>query len=182
MRKAILAGGMLGATILMAASALVSRRGPVGNKSVPEPAKPVALEPYMGRWYEQFRYEAWFERDLDAVTADYRLNEDGTVTVLNRGRKGGRGGRIKQSTGKAKIADKVTNAKLRVAFVIPFYGDYWVLDHGDDYEWSIVGEPSGRYLWMLTREANPNPELLEQLKTRAQEMGYDLSTLRTTKH
>ena len=30
-------------------------------------------------------------------------------------------------------------------------GDYWVLDHADDYSWSIVGEGSGRYLWLLSR-------------------------------
>ncbi|KRA83649.1 lipocalin family protein [Altererythrobacter sp. Root672] len=182
MRKAVLAGGVLGTTILMAATALVLRRRPVGNKSVPEPAKPVDVKRYMGRWYEQFRYEAWFEKDLDAVTADYGLNDDGTVTVVNRGRKGGPGGRIKQSIGNAKIEDTATNAKLKVAFVRPFYGDYWVLDHGDEYQWSIVGEPSGRYLWILTRETNPNPDLLEQLKNRAQEMGYDLSSLRNTQH
>ena len=34
----------------------------------------------------------------------------------------------------------------------PFYGDYWVLDHADDYSWSIVGDPSGRYLWILSRQ------------------------------
>ena len=39
------------------------------------------------------------------------------------------------------------NAKLKVSFFGPFYiGDYWVLDHDPDYQWSIVGEPRGRFL------------------------------------
>lgn len=131
--------------VTLAACSPIPRPGPVGNRAVPEPTKSVDLQRYMGRWYEQFRYEASFQKDFEAVTADYLLNADGTVKVVNRGRKGGLDGKLKQSTGRAKIADRATNAKLKVSFFGPFYGDYWVLDHGDDYEWSIVGEPSGRY-------------------------------------
>ncbi|MGH1558310.1 lipocalin family protein [Caulobacter segnis] len=35
------------------------------------------------------------------------------------------------------------------------WGDYWVLDHADDYSWSIVGEGSGGILWLLSRRACP---------------------------
>ncbi|WP_395398242.1 lipocalin family protein [Novosphingobium sp. BL-8A] len=132
---------------------------------------------YMGRWYEQYRYEASFQKDMDGVTADYSLNNDGTVQVVNRGR---RGSNWKQSNGKAKTVDTATNAKLKVSFFGPFYGNYWVLDHGDDYEWSIVGEPSGRYLWVLTREARPGVQLLSELEARAKALGYDWSLVRKT--
>ena len=66
-----------------------------------------------------------------------------------------------------------------MSFFGPFYGDYWVLDHADDYSWSIVGEGSGRYLWLLTR-APASPERLSDLTARAQAMGYDISRLRIT--
>ena len=62
-------------------------------------------------------------------------------------------GKISDANGKAKIVDTATKAKLKVSFFGPFYGDYWVLDRAEDYSWAIVGEPSGRYLWILTREA-----------------------------
>jgi apolipoprotein D and lipocalin family protein len=136
----------------------------------------------MGRWYEQFRYEASFEKDFEAVTADYSLQDDGTVKVTNSGRKGGLDGRLKQSVGKARIQDRLTNAKLKVSFFRPFYGDYWVLDRGEDYDWSIVGEPSGRYLWALTREASPGADILSMLEARVRKMGYDWSLVRFTKH
>src|SRR3546814_2384431 len=51
------------------------RPGPVGNFSVPEPAKAVDLRRYMGLWFEQYRYDASFEKDLEAVTAEYRSEE-----------------------------------------------------------------------------------------------------------
>src|SRR3546814_17441572 len=105
----------------------------------------------MGLWFEQYRYDASFEKGREAVTAEYSLNRNGTVRVVNQGRKGGPDGKISKSVGKAKVEDSATNAKLKVSFFGPFYGNYWVLDHCDNYEWSIVGEPSGRYLWEIGR-------------------------------
>lgn len=180
MQKRYLAGaGVLGALLFTAACSTIPRAGPVGNSAVPQPAKPVDVTKYMGRWYEQFRYEASFQKDMDAVSADYSLNDDGTVKVVNRGQKPG--GKIKQSIGKAKVVDTATNAKLKVSFFGPFYGDYWVLDHGDNYEWSIVGEPSGRYLWALTREARPSASQLRAIEERVKALGYDWSLVRMTK-
>lgn len=182
MRKAVMATCVLGASLLVGACATIPRPGPVGNQAVPPPAKSVDVQRYMGRWYEQFRYEASFQKGLEAVSADYSLNDDGTVRVVNRGRKGGVEGTLKESVGKAKVTDTATNAKLKVSFFGPFYGDYWVLDHGPDYEWSIVGEPSGRYLWALTREAKPGPDVLAMLESRVRALGYDWSLVRVTKH
>jgi Bacterial lipocalin len=181
MQKKIIVTALTGAALLLGACAYIPRPGPVGNRAVPQPARSVNLSTYMGRWYEQFRYEASFERDMDDVTAEYSLNDDGTVKVINRGRKPGSSGDFRQSVGKAKIADPTTNAKLKVSFFGPFYGNYWVLDHGDDYDWTIVGEPSGRYLWVLTRTAHPPPEVLASLEARVRALGYDWSLVRVTK-
>jgi apolipoprotein D and lipocalin family protein len=181
MQKKIIAAALTGTALLLGACAYIPRPGPVGNRAVPQPVRSVNLTRYMGRWYEQFRYEASFEKDMDDVTAVYSLNDDGTVKVVNRGRKPGDSGDFRESIGKAKIADPETNAKLKVSFFGPFYGNYWVLDHGDDYDWAIVGEPSGRYLWVLTRAAHPAPDVLASLEARVRALGYDWSLVRVTK-
>jgi apolipoprotein D and lipocalin family protein len=177
MRKSTIALGLVGTTLVMGAFGCVPRPGPVGNNAVPQPAKPIDVVRYMGRWYEQFRYEASFQKDMDGVMAEYSLSDDGTVRVVNRGL---RNGKWKQSIGKAKIVEADSKAKLKVSFFRPFYGNYWILDHGEEYEWSIVGEPSGRYLWVLTREARPGADLLENLKARVEALGYDWSLVRKT--
>jgi len=171
---------LVGAAAALGACATL-QRGPVGNAAVPQPAKPVELNRYLGRWYELARYEAGFQKDCEAVTADYSLLENGQVRVLNRCRQGAVDGPVKQSEGKAKVVEGSENAKLKVSFFGPFYvGDYWVLDHADDYSWSIVGEPSGRYLWILSREARPGAETRQALRSRVQALGYELSLLRET--
>lgn len=181
MGKKIIATALAGTALLLGACAYIPRPGPVGNRAVPQPIRPVNLTEYMGRWYEQFRYEASFEKDMDDVTATYSLNDDGTVKVINRGRKAA-SVNFRESVGKAKIADPETNAKLKVSFFGPFYGNYWVLDHADDYDWAIVGEPSARYLWVLTRAARPAPGVLVSLEARVKALGYDWSLVRVTKH
>ncbi len=70
-----------------------------------------------------------------------------------------------------------------MSFFGPFYvGDYWILDRADDYSWSIFGEPTGRYLWILTRKAKPSPELRRTLMERTHALGYDVTMLRETQH
>lgn len=166
------------AAITLAGCSTVLDRHPVGNTAVPQPAKSVDLQSYLGRWYEQARYEQGFQKGCDGVTADYALREDGSISVINRCRKPD--GSLDVANGKAKIVDTATNAKLKVSFFGPFYGDYWVLDHADDYTWSIVGEGSGRYLWLLTREAEPGEALVQALTARARALGYDTTMLRRT--
>ena len=168
----------LAAATLAGCTSLLTKHA-VGNTAVPQPAKPVALNSYLGRWYEIARYEQGFQKDCDGVTADYALRDDGKLSVINTCRKPD--GKIKQATGKAKVVDTATGAKLKVSFFGPFYGDYWVLDHANDYSWSIVGEGSGRYLWLLSREAQPSQANVDALIARAKALGYDTSMLRMTK-
>lgn len=167
------------ATVLLAGCAALGPKHPIGNSAVPEPAKPVELAKYLGRWYEIARYEQSFQKGCEGVSADYTLRSDGMISVRNACRKPS--GKLSVANGKAKIVDPATNAKLKVSFFGPFYGNYWVLDHADDYAWAIVGEPSGRYLWLLAREATPTQDRIEAQIARAKALGYDTSMLIRTK-
>lgn len=165
-------------SLSLALSACVA--GPVGNPHPPQPAKRVDLDRYAGRWYEVARYDMRFEKGCEGVTAEYSKRPDGLIRVLNTCHQGAVDGPVKVSEGKAKVADTATSAKLKVSFFGPFWGDYWVLDHADDYSWSIVGEGSGRYLWLLSR-ALPTQADRAALTARAKALGYDTSLLRPTK-
>lgn len=155
-------------------AALFRGKHRVGNRAVPEPAKAVSLNRYTGRWYEIARYEQRFERSCTNVTADYNLRADGKLEVLNACCRSDGTRRVARGIAKTVSA---SNAKLKVSFFGPFSGDYWVLDHADDYTWSIVGEPSGRYLWILARTPDPGTAAIEELVSRTAAMGYDTSML-----
>lgn len=169
------------ATLALVLSACAG--GPVGNADVPEPARAVELNRYLGLWYEHARYENRFEEGCEAVTAQYDLRPDGLVGVRNTCRQDGVDGPIKVSEGRAKLAGDPMGAKLKVSFFgPPLMTNYWVLDHGEAYDWAIVGEGSGRFLWILTREAVPAEPQRVALLNRARELGYDVDMIRFTQH
>src|SRR3990172_8847800 len=95
------------ASVVLAGAATDNRKrelGVVGS---------VDLSRYVGRWYEISRLPNRFEKKCaDSVTATYQLRPDGKIEVINRCRKAT--GEYTTATGKAKIADKKTNAKLKV--------------------------------------------------------------------
>jgi apolipoprotein D and lipocalin family protein len=80
-----------------------------------------------------------------------------TVTVIPAGK-------TTTANGKAKIVAGSANAKLKVSFFGPFYGDYWVLDRVEDYGWAIVGEPSGRYCGCSRVRRSPSPKCAPGLR------------------
>lgn len=157
--------------------------GPVGNNAVPQPTKAVELDSYLGKWYEIARYENRFEKGCQAVTAEYFKLPDGKVGIKNSCREGGVDGQLKVAEGKAKIIKGSNNTKFKVSFWGPFYfGDYWILDRADDYSWAIVGEPSGRYLWILSREADLTEKQKEFLYAKTKGLNYNLNIIRETVH
>lgn len=137
----------------------------------------VDVERYMGTWYEIAKFPQRFENGLVGVTATYTLLPNGKVRVLNSGHEGSFGGKLRTARGKAWIIDAKTNAKLKVSFFWPFAGNYWILELGKDYEYAVVGDPSRKYLWILSRTPQMDGTDYDGLLKRLQDMGFDISKL-----
>lgn len=133
------------------------------------------LQQYLGTWYEVARYDHRFERGLVGVTATYSLRNDGKIMVVNRGFKNSLDGKPDVATGKAKLTDEP--GKLKVSFFWFFYGDYYILELEENYQWVLIGSSSDKYLWILSR----TPQLEESIKSnileKARGRGYDVSKL-----
>ncbi len=137
----------------------------------------VDLHRYAGVWYEIARYPHRFQEGCYGSKATYTLREDGRIGVLNECRQGGPDGPRRTADGVAKVVDPVTNAKLKVSFFGPFYGDYWVIDLGPDYEYAVVGHPSRQYLWILSRTPDLPAQTYEAILARLRSVGYDTQRL-----
>jgi apolipoprotein D and lipocalin family protein len=141
----------------------------------------VDLSRYAGRWYEIARYPNRFQKQCTGnVTASYRLLPNGKVEVVNecRNSKGG----LEVAKGKAKVDDRTTNAKLKLTFFWPFYGDYWVIGLDPDYRWAVVGEPGRKYLWILARSPELEASEYQKAVRILSEKGYEAAKLVRTPH
>ncbi len=144
--------------------------------TVPE----VDLERYLGTWYEIASYPQRFQEGCTGTTATYSLREDGQIDVLNKCRKGSLDGPEDVAEGRARVVDRTSNAKLEVTFFWPFWGDYWIIDLGSDYEYAVVGHPSRDYLWILSRTPTLDEKTYEGILGRLEDMGYPLDRLEKT--
>jgi apolipoprotein D and lipocalin family protein len=140
----------------------------------------VDLDNYLGRWYEIASYPAWFQKNCTATTADYSLRDDGLIKVVNSCRKGALDGKLKQAKGRAKVVDPASNARLKVSFFWPFWGDYWIIDLDPDYQWAVVGVPNRKYLWILSRTPTMDEAVYDGIVSRLEAQRYDPARLNRT--
>ena len=135
------------------------------------------IERYLGKWYEIARFDHRFERDLVGVTATYSYRDDGMIKVVNSGYKKNLQGERSEAIGKAKVPDLNIPSKLKVSFFWIFYGDYFVLELDEDYQWAVIGSSSDKYLWILSRIPQMENSIYTELLNKLTERGYDVTKL-----
>ena len=141
------------------------------------PVTPFEISRYLGKWYEIARLDHSFERGMTDVSANYRLQEDGSVEVINRGFDSKKN-EWRDAIGKAKFTGDSNRASLKVSFFGPFYGGYHVVALDQQaYRWAMVAGPDRDYLWILARDRQLSAEIREQLLARARELGFDTQKL-----
>jgi apolipoprotein D and lipocalin family protein len=142
----------------------------------------VELRQYLGTWYEIASFPHRFQRGCIATTATYTLRDDGDIDVVNRCRKESPDGPEKVAKGRARVVDRATNAKLEVSFFRPFWGDYWIIELGDDYDYAVVGHPSRDYLWILARTPFMSFDLYQSILRKLSAQKYETARLVRTVH
>ena len=142
--------------------------------AAPEPQKQVDLQRYAGHWYEVARLHNLLEEACVSAEATYTPRPDGGYTVTQTCIHAN--GKSKDFRADMKILDAHTNAKFRLTFFPFVYKDYWVLDYAPDHSWVVLGEPTGKYLWLFSRSPNLESSK-EALVSRARSLGYDVSKL-----
>ncbi|MCQ2959472.1 MAG: lipocalin family protein [Bacteroidales bacterium] len=135
------------------------------------------LEQFMGQWYEIARFDHSFERDLVGCTADYSMQQNGMVKVVNSGYEKDFNGNFKQSIGIARRPNDEVPGRLEVSFFLWFYSDYNILYISPDYDYVLVGSSSDKYLWILNRLPQMDPDAREKVLAVAREHGYDTRKL-----
>ena len=131
---------------------------------------------YLGTWYEVARLDFYFERNLVNTTANYSLNEDGSIKVVNRGYEPFK--KVwKESAGKAKFVGPEDLGMLKVSFFGPFYAGYNVIALDKNYQYALVAGENLSYLWILSRQKSIPDAVRKEYLEIAKRIGYKTEDL-----
>jgi apolipoprotein D and lipocalin family protein len=136
----------------------------------------VDLGRFQGKWYEIAKLPRRTETGCEGTTATYRLKPDGKLDLQSECKVGGVTQRM---IAEAVVSDPQTPGKLSLD-IGGFFGDYWILEVGKDYEYAVVGHPTRSYLWILSRTPTLPRDDLTRILDGARERQFDVSRLEYT--
>ena len=150
------------------------------NSELPT-VKDINISKYLGKWYEIARLPNSFEKGLSCITATYTQRPDGKIGVVNSGYSAEKG-KFQTANGKAKIPDSADPGRLKVSFFWIFYGDYYIIHVDSNYQYALVGTPSRKYLWILSRTPDIDKEIMDNLIETAKNYDFNTEKLIITEH
>lgn len=164
--------------VLSLAIALSAAASACGAYEPLDVAQNVDLQRVSGRWYEIAKLPRATQANCTNTTSYYAVRADG-MTITNECRLGSPTGPLRSISMDAKVSDPTVPAKLALD-IGGFYGDFWILEVGADYEYAVIGHPSRAYFWILSRTPTLDPSVLSGILTRAQAKKFDTSKLEYT--
>lgn len=147
--------------------------------SIPENAEAVSpfdAKKYLGKWYEIARLDFKYEENLNNTTAQYSLNPNNTLKVVNRGYNY-KTETWEEAQGKAKFVKSDTIGMLKVSFFGPFYSGYNIIALDKDYNYALVAGRNLDYLWILSRKPTLPESVKQEFLAKAKTIGYNTDDL-----
>ncbi len=142
-----------------------------------ETVKQVDVKKYIGKWYEVASIPNSFQKGCKCTSAEYSLIDSSTIKVVNKCKKENEFDNV---NGKAFIVEGSNNAKLKVQFFWPFRGDYWIIELDDNYQYAVVGTPSRKYLWILSRKPTLDENIYQMLLIKIKDKNFNITKIQKT--
>jgi apolipoprotein D and lipocalin family protein len=169
-----------GLSRLVAFSCLALLSGCAANSLPPLEAmdRRVDLERFMGDWYVigfiPVTIPFFSEEGAHNGVESYRLTDEGVIETTYTFRKGGFDGPEKRFAPKGWVQDEETNAEWRMQFLWPFKAAYLIVYLDENYEKTIIGVPTRKYVWIMSRDPDVSETDYQELLNRVAAAGYDI--------
>lgn len=137
----------------------------------------IELQRFLGKWYEIGGIPTPEQANCTGTTATYTAKSATELDVLNRCFEKSLTGREISAKGRAYIPNPAEPTKLKVEFFWPFAGDYQIMALDPEYQYAMIGTPSRRYLWVLSRSPELPESTWKTLVDSAVAQGYDSSKI-----
>jgi apolipoprotein D and lipocalin family protein len=142
-----------------------------------KPVEHVDLPRYMGTWYVIGNIPNFAERGKVATADEYRLKPDGEIDNIYHYRKGFDQPE-KTWHGKAWLPDPKDTARWKVQLLWPFRSDYTILALDQEYRVTMVGLPSRKLLWIMSKDKTIDDAAYQRLIEAARAQGFPVEQMR----
>lgn len=143
----------------------------------------VDINRFMIPWHVQAGRFTSFEKNPYNSIESYEWNEkEQRIEIDFRYNEGAFDGPLKKIPQKGWIKDKTTNATWSVQPWWPLKFDYLILALDENYEWTAIGVPDQKYLWIMTKEAQFPREKVNEIINKLRSAGYSTDNLQWVQH
>lgn len=153
------------------------------QKNDPLPsADRVDLDRFMGKWYVIGSVQGIVDRKPYNSTTTYTRGKRG-IDITYEFNAGDYNGKLKTYSVRAMVDNPGINNDWEVRYVTwPFESDYRVIHLEPDYSVAVVGQPSRKYVWILSRQKTIDDPVYSDIILFLQDLGYDVGKIRLVPH
>ena len=80
------------------------------------------------------------------------------------------------------IYNEQTNTHWKISPLWPFKFDYLILDLDKDYQWTVIGVPNQKYIWVMARSPVMSDESLKRILSATENAGYNIQNVKRISH
>lgn len=143
----------------------------------------IDIQKYMGTWYVIESRPTFLEKDAYNAIEHYTWNtKENRIDIDFSYTKGSLTGPLKHIYQKGWIYNHATNAYWKISPIWPLKFSYLIIAIDSNYEWTVVGVPDQKYLWIMARTPKISTELLNKIKNKIKTLGYSTDNMEMVKH
>ncbi len=138
---------------------------------------------FMKTWYVIAGRTTFLERGAHNAKEIYTWNQkEERIDIDFKFNKDSFDGPVKTITQKGWIHNHETNSHWRVSPFWPLKLDYLIIGLADDYSWTAVGVPSGKYLWIMASSPKMEQSQVDSILNQLETNGYPVDNIINIPH
>jgi apolipoprotein D and lipocalin family protein len=143
----------------------------------------VDIERFMGDWYVVAGRFTPLEKDVFNGVETYKWNAKANrIDIGFTYNQGSLNGPVKSLPQKGWIYNTTTNAHWKVSPLWPLKLDYLVIGLAADYDWTVIGVPNEKYVWIMSRNPKLPRETIESIIDELKIKGYNTDRILYVEH
>ena len=143
----------------------------------------VDIERFMGDWYVVAGRFTVLERNVYNAVESYKWNaKSQRIDIGFTYNKGSLTGPVKSIPQRGWIHNSETNAHWKVSPIWPLKLDYLIIGLADDYEWTVIGVPNEKYVWIMSRNPHLPKATIQSIIDELNANGYNTKRIIYVEH